>query len=372
MENVAVNRSGAQSGTLDIQFDSDCALATYYAPVIRFDRNEPFLPELVGYTVFRQAGESRSFPRRITLPEGAALAIEYAIWWDWDIQHLYELEHVWVYLDDQGQIIDAEASWHGAFNTMRDEAGRLPLKNGRLTLYSEPGKHAFAPGAERLFRRASSTCRDCDALAGIRGLHITQLFSGKLRPRRNPHVNWLVVHFLRQHRFTPSFDFAKIVDLRLLEPVPWETLERWIPQRIAWWTRHLYMLMLHDQRQQLQIALDQVSMLGGLPGDFVRILDPIYDSAFEPPRTAVSRFLWPGVMALLIVLMVVARFFWLGWQQAHGLLHRFGLMDESGFARFQADVRAELASLRLTDSEWLQSLPVPPRSVPVLVDRRRV
>jgi hypothetical protein len=40
----------------------------------------------------------------------AALAIEYAIWWDWDIGHLYELEHVWVYLDADRQVIRGEAS----------------------------------------------------------------------------------------------------------------------------------------------------------------------------------------------------------------------------------------------------------------------
>lgn len=367
MDHLTVEYSRARSQNMVAHPDADRALASQYAPVVRFDRNEPFLPDLVGYTLFRQPGESPSFPRRIALPEGVALVIEYAIWWDWDIQHLYELEHIWVYLDVQGQIVDAEASWHGTYHTMRDAAGRLPLENGRLTLFSEPGKHAFAPTAERLFARAGATCRDCDALAGIRGLHITDLFSRKLRPRRNPNVNWLVVRYLRQQRFTPSFDFAKIVDLRALEHVPWEALERWIPQRVAWWTRRLYALMLQDRRQQLQASLNEVDALEGLPAGFVHILDPIYDTVFEPPRTAVSRFLWPGVMALLVALMVTTRSLWLGWQQAQGLLHRAGFMDEPGFARFKADVRAELASLHLTDS-----LPAPPRPVPVLIDRRRL
>ncbi len=367
MDYLTVDISRARSHAAAAQPEADRALAVHYAPVIRFDRHEPFLPDLVGFTVFRQPGQSPSFPRRIALPAGVGLVIEYAIWWDWDIQHLYELEHVWVYLDAQGQIVEAEASWHGSFYSMRDAAGRLPLENGRLTLYSEPGKHAFAPTAERLYARAGSTCRDCDALAGIRGLHITDLFSGKLRPRRNPQVNWLVVRYLRQQRFTPSFDFAKIVDLRALEPVPWETLERWIPQRVAWWTRHLYSLMLEDQRQQLQASLDEVDALEGLPAGVVHILDPIYDTVFEPPRTAVSRFLWPGVMALLIALMVTTRSLWLGWQRVHGLLHRAGIVDEPVFARFQADVRAELASLHLTDT-----LPAPPRPLPVMADRRRL
>ncbi|MDP9374187.1 MAG: hypothetical protein M3Q65_17375 [Chloroflexota bacterium] len=96
----------------------DLALALRYAPIVHLDRLDPFLPTFAGYTIFRRDGESPSFPRRVTLrpgpleidandardiaalfPDGrlpevpeieAALVIEYAIWWDWDIQHLYE------------------------------------------------------------------------------------------------------------------------------------------------------------------------------------------------------------------------------------------------------------------------------------------
>ncbi|MCI0476626.1 MAG: hypothetical protein L0Y55_10295, partial [Anaerolineales bacterium] len=42
-------------------------LAARYAPLIYFDRKEPFLPLAVGYTIFTQDGASPSFPRRIEL-----------------------------------------------------------------------------------------------------------------------------------------------------------------------------------------------------------------------------------------------------------------------------------------------------------------
>src|SRR5689334_11010671 len=102
----------AHFATLDqsIPDAADYDLARRHAPRLRFDRSEPFLPSVVGYTVFRQAGQSPSFPREVTLPARAALAIEYAIWWDWDIQHLYELEHIWVYLDAGEQIVAVDAS----------------------------------------------------------------------------------------------------------------------------------------------------------------------------------------------------------------------------------------------------------------------
>src|SRR5688572_11276200 len=131
--------------TLDqsIHSTEDHALVLRHAPRIRFDMLEPFLPSAVGYTVFRSDSPSPSFPRNILLPAGATCAIEYAIWWDWDMGHLYELEHIWLYLDAQENIIAAEASWHGGFNRMVTTEGKIPIEDGRLTIYSESGKHAF-------------------------------------------------------------------------------------------------------------------------------------------------------------------------------------------------------------------------------------
>ena len=86
--------------------------------MLLFDAREPFLPLAAGYTLFRQSGPSPSFRQGFAVdlaPQGhppARLAIEYAIWWDWDIGHLYELEHVWVYVDDGGRVVRCEASWH--------------------------------------------------------------------------------------------------------------------------------------------------------------------------------------------------------------------------------------------------------------------
>ncbi|GAB4573520.1 MAG: hypothetical protein Kow0077_16150 [Anaerolineae bacterium] len=340
----------------DSQFAADRALALKFAPIIRFDRLEPFLPVAAGYTVFRGAGDSPSFPRRLTLPAGAAMIIEYAIWWDWDIQHLYELEHLWVYLDDAGQVIRVEGSWHGRYHELVDVAGRLPLQNGRITVYSEPGKHAFAPEAERLLQRASSTRRDCDALAGIRGLHVTRLFRSPLKTRRNPYINWLVVRYLRSQRFSPSFDFSLAVDLRGLEPVPWEVLRTWIPQRVNSWTRRLYALLLQDKRQQLRESLDEVEALENLPPGVVRLLEPVREGMLHVPPPGLSRMLWPPVMALLTTLMVIVRIVWLAGQQVLGVLHRLGIREQTRFARFKADVLSELTAA----DRLAQGLTLPP------------
>jgi putative hydrolase of the HAD superfamily len=123
-------------------------LAAHYAPFLKFDQREPFLLLAVGYTVIRQSGPSPSFPRTMEVGPGEQV-VEYAIWWDWDIAHLYELEHVWVYLDSSGRPVRAEASWHGRYRSMGVN-GDLPLSGDRLMLCSESGKHAFAPSPERV------------------------------------------------------------------------------------------------------------------------------------------------------------------------------------------------------------------------------
>ena len=123
------------------------------APILYFDAREPFLPLAAGYTLFTGDGPSPSFDRIVELrPEdrpAAALAIEYAIWWDWDIHHLYELEHAWVYLDSKGFPVRLEASWHGKYYDLP-----LNLEGGRAVLLSEAGKHAFAPDPSWFRERA--------------------------------------------------------------------------------------------------------------------------------------------------------------------------------------------------------------------------
>ncbi|MCY3865061.1 MAG: glycerophosphodiester phosphodiesterase family protein [Chloroflexi bacterium] len=236
-----------------IASESDHALALRQAPIIQFDAKEPFFPSVVGYTVFRESGPSPSFPREIRLGDGAASVIEYAIWWDWDIQHLYELEHAWVYVDEGGSVVDIEASWHGDYNRMLDEAGQLPLQGGRPLLYSEPGKHAFAPSPRRLLERKAITMASCGVHAGRMGVHVTPLFAGII-DRRKPLQNRLVHTWLERRRFEPSYEFTNAFDLRHAVSVPWPKLYNWIPARVARWTEHLRATIPPHEQRVLRIA----------------------------------------------------------------------------------------------------------------------
>ena len=233
--------------------DADGALARRYAPVIHFDEREPFFPAVVGYTIFRQGAASASFPRDIQLRAEAAFAIEYAIWWDWDIQHLYELEHIWVFVNADGKITDAEASWHGRYHRMRDETGRLPSREGRLALHSEPGKHAFAPSPEWLLRRRTKTVASCGVRAGAMAVHVTPLFEGVILDD-TPLNNRLVHTWLERKRFEPSFAFNKSFDLRSAIFVRCAELLDWIPARVSAWLAHLAATIPPEQRRFLRIA----------------------------------------------------------------------------------------------------------------------
>ncbi|WP_208978132.1 hypothetical protein [Pseudovibrio denitrificans] len=76
-----------------LQETDELNLARKFAPVLRLDRSEPWRPTAIGFTVFAEAGKSPS--SKFEIAPKADRVIEYAIFWDYDIQHLYDLEHVW-------------------------------------------------------------------------------------------------------------------------------------------------------------------------------------------------------------------------------------------------------------------------------------
>lgn len=235
------------------QINADLALARRYAPIIRFDQREPFLPSALGYTVFRKSAPSPSFPRDVLVDDGIAFAIEYAIWWDWDIQHLYELEHIWVYVDGDGALAKAEASWHGRFHQMLDEHGRLPQQDDRLMICSEPGKHAFAPSPQRLLQRKAKTLAGCGARAGRMGVHVTPLFDGVIRDE-SPLNNRLAHTWLERQSFRPTFEFDREFDLRSVVFAPWQSLNQWIPKRVSDLLDELRRTIPPGERRVLRIA----------------------------------------------------------------------------------------------------------------------
>ncbi|MFL7807157.1 MAG: hypothetical protein AB8I80_00930, partial [Anaerolineae bacterium] len=211
------------------------ALAARYAPILRFDAREPFLPLAAGYTIFRQSSPSSSFSRgrQVELaPEDqppVSLAIEYAIWWDWDIGHLYELEHVWVFVDAEGRVVRGEASWHGGYHDMRHD-GELALEGDHLTVYSEPGKHAFAPTPAWFEERRHPKRSETSALAGASGVLLAPYIADAVQV--TPLKNRLVHTYLAQHGFEPSWDFSRVFYFAPEMLIPWPALRNWMGARV--------------------------------------------------------------------------------------------------------------------------------------------
>lgn len=223
----------------------DWSLAQKFAPVLRFDSAEPFLPLAVGYTIFRETAKSPS--SKFTIDPSDGIAIEYAIWWDWDIQHLYELEHIWVYLDVNEQLLKVEASAHGQQILMEQSDGTILLENRRIHIYSESGKHGFAAERDWLINRKDLTVSNCTSKAGNGGIHTSNPFGAEAFGNPTALEHRLAKRYMQRLAFTPTFDFSKHFDLRTIPFVTWEHLEAWIPERIIWWREQLPKVIPHLQ-----------------------------------------------------------------------------------------------------------------------------
>ena len=233
----------------------DRDVAAEYAPVLYLDENEPFLPIVAGYTVFHQDGQSPSFRRVVRLKEPgmpeASLAIEYTIWWDWDIGHLYELEHVWVFVDSKGNVARVDASWHGRYHTAIGKA--IPRnKDGKVALFSQPGKHAMAFSQEEFQHIRAYGDAVCRNLAGNGGVLETRLFQGKLP--KHPLADQLARTYLKDKAFQPSWKFTRPYIMSREMLVPWSLLKNWIPGRVALWISTLEKAFPPEKRKVMCIA----------------------------------------------------------------------------------------------------------------------
>ena len=221
----------------------DFDLAQRFAPRLRFDNCEPFLPLAAGCTVFRNAAKSPS--SKFMIDPASGVAIEYAIWWDWDIQHLYELEHIWVYLDANEQLVSVKASAHGAqLEILRDD-NMLPVEDGRITVFSEPGKHGFAPERYWLIGAAERINACCGAEAGEDGILTSNPFGAAAFGNPTPLEHRLAKRYMQRLAFVPSYDFSKVFDLRSIPLVTWAQLQDWIPRRMQWWRGELVRTVPH-------------------------------------------------------------------------------------------------------------------------------
>jgi hypothetical protein len=222
-----------------------------YAPIIFMDKKEPIKIKKVGYEIYTENGaNSKSFNRNFDFEnyKGTVKVIEYAYYLDYDIQHLYDLEHIWIYVDKAENIVGAEGSYHGRFlnaivpdltsihkkNELNEElivkrgksAEIVYPKGSRLIMYSQPGKHAMLCSPKVMYLY-TELFESCGRLVGIHGLDAPE------RYLKDIHItdeeNEKVVKYIREHfSFEPSMEFEE-VSIPETDYMPWDELAEEIP-----------------------------------------------------------------------------------------------------------------------------------------------
>ena len=213
-------------------------LVRKYAPHLRYDKCEPYAPSAVGYTVYRESGKSVSCNLQVRVEPGETV-FEYAFYYDFDIQHLYDLEHIFVTTDGDGAVRGVLGSFHGKFlNNLIP--GETAFEGGHVVEYVQPGKHAFMP-APRYFWLAPDRDAVCNRLAGSDGLLVAPMFRGRIR--KDDAFDRKVMRYIREHHsFTPSWEFVRALpqsaDTEGLL-MPWKELDALIVNRIDGWKRRI-------------------------------------------------------------------------------------------------------------------------------------
>ena len=192
-----------------------------YEPVILMDKKEPFRIKKVGFFEYFEDGcRSNSFNRTFDFGNysGAVRVLEYVYYLDYDIQHLYDLEHIWIYIGADGAIVGAEGSYHGRFlnayraeNVTDDETLNVTCAqiqdDTHVVMFSQPGKHAMLASKE-LMSIYPELFEACNRLAGIHGLDAPE------RYLRDIHIseedNRKVAAYIKENfSFVPAMEFER-------------------------------------------------------------------------------------------------------------------------------------------------------------------
>lgn len=196
--------------------------ALRYLPIVYMDKREPFCIRKIGFFEYTELGErSKSFNRSFELAnyKGAVRVLEYTYYLDYDIQHLYDMEHIWIYLDEKGQIVGAEGSYHGRFLcayrglSASDlyQAKELPFaeirEDSHVVMYSQPGKHAML-AKPSLMCLYPELFESCGRLAGIHGLDAPDEYLKDIHVSEEDNKR-IAEHIRKKYSFTPSMEFEK-------------------------------------------------------------------------------------------------------------------------------------------------------------------
>ncbi|SMX26433.1 (S)-2-haloacid dehalogenase [Pelagimonas phthalicica] len=197
--------------------------ARSFAPILLLDRAEPFRPGQIGVHAFQADGPSPSSKFHVTLR--GEICYEYAIFWDHDICHTYDLEHVWVHVAE-GKVIAVEATFHGS----RHEVS-LVLADGQPLIWCEAGAHAHFRNRAHRDQMAEATRLTCGSSAGHGGIHTGNPFAQDWT-EITAADHRLAKLYLQRLQFTPCFGHGLAVDLADVPFLPATDLPVFIKARM--------------------------------------------------------------------------------------------------------------------------------------------
>lgn len=205
------------------------SVARKLAPLLMLDRAEPFRPETVAVTAAVAHEESQAFPgAMLVVPEGG-VCVEYTIWWNGNIRHLYGLEHAWIRAveeDGRWRILTIHISHDGDIHQL--ETWRE--SDGRPILYCEPGGHTMTGALNQLRTPVEITDWRCGEDAGLDGMKHPGHPHVRFTPTAHDHRR--AVHHMRALSFTPAWQFTHAVDLREVAWEEWGEMAQAAPGRI--------------------------------------------------------------------------------------------------------------------------------------------
>ncbi|MHA1820009.1 MAG: hypothetical protein ACTSU2_08155 [Promethearchaeota archaeon] len=183
---------------------------------------------------------NRFGPLRMTIFDGkrtfhrAAKVIEYAFYYHADIGHIYELEHVWAYLDKENNLIGIKGSRHGMPTVEYANPDDIKYYKGHPYLFASPGKHANYTSPREMHRRVLiRECTERTAKGVMKDIPFFTKEDWYRIMKVYPDPNYLAETFRKKYAFTPSFKFNRYCFPGKEDLIPWDELRQRIPMYIA-------------------------------------------------------------------------------------------------------------------------------------------
>lgn len=161
----------------------------------------------------------------------AAMILEYGFYYDADIQHIYELEHVWVYLDEHAKIMSVKATQHGKITTIYETPKSIKYHNNHPLLYASPGKHALYKSPNKMNRRILSSVNQ----KGADRVLDVHFFDEKMWKKIVPYYpgkGKIRLYFLENFTNLPTFRYKRFLIPKRPQLIPWDILEALVPDRV--------------------------------------------------------------------------------------------------------------------------------------------